>query len=220
MLKNDTIDFLKSLKNNNSREWFSENKAWYERARADFEELVADIIRSLVVFMPEAKLLNPKKCIFRIYRDTRFSADKTPYKTNFGAVFQSSFRGKFSGYYLHISPEGCFLSCGFYMPQSQHLKKIRKGIYDDFEMFQHIINEKQFKKEIGDLQRDDDILQRVPNGFDKDHPAAEYLKLKHFYVIKPVSEKQILGEGFASYAVKIYKIMKPLNDFLDDLITD
>lgn len=220
MLKNDTIDFLKALKINNSREWFGENKDWYERAHADFEGLVAEIIHSLTSFMPEAKLLNPKKCIFRIYRDTRFSTDKTPYKTNFGAVFQSNFREKYSGYYLHLSPEECFLSCGFYMLQPEQLKKIRRGIYNDFEMFQDIIHEKQFKKEIGDLYRDDDMLKRVPNGFDKNHPAAEYMKLKHFYVMKPVTEKQILSSDFASYAVKTYKTMKPLSDFLDDLISE
>lgn len=220
MLKKDTFTFLETLKQHNNREWFTENKAWYERARTDFERLVSEIIRSLSVFEPEIGHLNPKKCIFRIYRDTRFSTDKTPYKTNFGAVFQSNFREKSSGYYLHLSPEGCFLSCGFYMPQSEQLKKIRKGIYDDFEMFQEIINEKQFKKEIGDLYRDDDMLQRVPNGFDKNHPAAEYLKLKHFYVMKSVTAEQILNEDFASYATRIYKIMKPLSEFLDDLITE
>lgn len=220
MLKKDTFTFLETLKENNNREWFTENKAWYERARMDFEGLVAEIIKNLAAFEPEIGHINPKKCIFRIYRDTRFSADKTPYKTNFGAVFQSNFKEKASGYYLHLSPEECFLSCGFYMPQSEQLKKIRKGIYDDFEMFQEIMNEKQFKKEIGDLNRDDNMLQRIPNGFDKNHPAAEYMKLKHFYVMKAVKKEQVLSEDFASYATKIYKIMKPLSEFLDDLVTE
>ncbi|MFV0418575.1 MAG: DUF2461 domain-containing protein [Dysgonomonas sp.] len=220
MLKKDTFTFLETLQQNNSREWFTENKAWYERARTDFEGLVSEVIRNLAIFEPEIGHLNPKKCIFRIYRDTRFSTDKTPYKTNFGAVFQSNFREKGSGYYLHLSPGECFLSCGFYMLQSEQLKKIRKGIYDDFEMFQEILNEKQFKKEIGDLYRDDDMLQRVPNGFDKNHPAAEYMKLKHFYVMRSVTEEQILSEDLASYAARIYKIMKPLSEFLDDLVTE
>lgn len=220
MLKKDTLDFLENLKQNNNREWFAENKAWYERSRANFEQLVAELIQALAVSEPEIGHLNPKKCIFRIYRDTRFSTDKTPYKTNFGAVLQSNFKEKASGYYIHLSPEECFLSSGFYMPRPDHLKKIRRGIYEDFEMFQEIINEKQFKKEIGDLYRDEDMLQRVPNGFDKSHPAAEYLKLKHFYVMKSVSVKQILSEDFPAYATKIYGIMKPLAEFLDDLITE
>jgi len=220
MLKKDTLTFLEALKKNNNREWFNENKAWYEQSRNNVELLVTEMIQALAGFEPEIAHLNPKKCIFRIYRDTRFSTDKIPYKTNFGAVFQSNFKEKASGYYMHISPEGCFLSCGFYMPQPDQLKKIRRGIYNDFGMFQEIINEKRFKKEIGDLYRDEDILQRVPNGFDKNSPAAEYLKLKHFYVMKQVSEKQMLSEDFVKYATKIYKIMKPLSEFLDDLLTE
>lgn len=220
MLHKDTFDFIAALKENNNREWFTENKTWYEHSRADFEKLVAQLISSIGTFDSPIGYLDPKKCIFRIYRDVRFSPDKSPYKTHFGAVLRPAPLDKTSGYYIHISPEGSFLTCGHYMLQPADLKKVRKGIYEDFETFQSIIEEKKFKKEIGDLYRDDDVLQRVPNGFDKDHPAAEYLKLKHFYVLKEVSQKEVLSKDFIAYATSIYKQMYPLGEFLNDLLLD
>jgi len=220
MLQQESFDFLEALRQNNDREWFNANKEWYERAKNDFELLVAQIIGEISSFDKEIGLLDPKKCIFRIYRDTRFSQDKTPYKTHFGAVFRPQGLDKSSGYYLHISPEESFLTCGHYMLTPEQLKKVRRGIYDDYETLRTILDEKKFKKDIGDLYRDEDVLKRVPNGFDKDHPAAEYLKLKHFYVLKNVSEKQILDKGFVKYAGSIYKQMQPLSQFLNDLLLD
>lgn len=218
MLKKETLNFLKALKQNNNREWFAENKEWYERSRSDFEILVAQLIQSIAPFDSSVAGAEPKKCIFRIYRDVRFSADKSPYKTHFGAALRSNLSDKASGYYIHIDPEESFVSCGYYMLMPNQLKKMRRGIYSDFDTFSEIINEKRFKKELGDLYRDEDALQRVPNGFEKDHPAAEYLKLKRFYVIKEVTEKQILSKDFVSYATDIYKTMQPLGRFLDDVL--
>lgn len=220
MLKKDTLDFLKALESNNNREWFAENKAWYERAKADFEILVAQVIAQIADFDKTIGQPAPKRCIFRIYRDTRFSQDKSPYKTHFGAVFRSQGLDKSSGYYLHVSPQESFLSCGHYMLLSDQLKKVRRGIYDDYDTLRAILDQPAFKKEIGDLYRDDDALKRVPNGFDKEHPAAEYLKLKHFYVLKNVSEHELLDKDFARHAGLIYRQMQPLSEFLNDLLLD
>jgi uncharacterized protein (TIGR02453 family) len=208
------------LKDNNYREWFNENKQWYERSRADFEQLVSKVVGAVATFDPEIGYLDPKKCIFRIYRDVRFSIDKSPYKTHFGAVMHPAGMAKTSGYYLHIDPAECLLTCGHYMLPPDQLKKMRKGIYDDFETFQSIIGKKTFKKEFGDLYRDEDALRRVPNGFDSNHPAAEYMKLKHFYVQKQVSQEEVFSSGFVDYAVSIYKQMQPLSEFLNDLLRD
>lgn len=220
MLKKDTLDFLKELKQHNTREWFTENKKWYDRARADFEILVGEVIRVIASFDPEIGMLQPKKCIFRIYRDVRFSSDKSPYKTHFGAVFQPSKGERTSGYYLHVDPEESFISCGHYMLPPDQLKKVRRGIYEDFGMFEEIINEKRFKKEFGDLYRDEDVLQRVPNGFDKNHPAAEYLKLKHFYVYKPLATDMLLGDRLVPYVAEMFELMHPLSMFLNDLLAE
>jgi len=220
MLNQDTLKFLEALKENNNREWFAQNKAWYERARADFENLVAQVIQGIATFDSEIGYLQPKKTIFRIYRDVRFSPDKSPYKTHFGAVFSHQSLAKTSGYYLHIDPVESFISCGHYMLMPDQLKKMRRGLYSDFETFNEIINEKAFKEEFGDLYRDEDVLQRVPNGFDKNHPAAEYMKLKHFYVLKPLNREKILSADFVSYVTGVYKHMQPLNEFLNDLLLD
>lgn len=220
MIQKDTLRFLEDLKKNNNRDWFTKNKARYETARQDMELLVAQVIQAISKFDPQIKNLDPKKCIFRIYRDVRFSSDKSPYKTNFGAVFRPRIAEHLSGYYFHLDPQEIFLSYGHYMLEPEQLKKIRRGIYNDFETFSEIINNKTFKKEIGDLYRDEDVLKRVPNGFDKDHPAAEYLKLKRFYVYKPIMKEQLLREDFPEYAAKIYKMMHPLGEFLDDVLAE
>lgn len=220
MLKKDTIEFLQALKINNNREWFAENKAWYERARADFEQLVVQVVDALPTIDPEIGQLDPKKCIFRIYRDVRFSLDKSPYKTHFGAGFRAPGLDKSSGYYLHVDPEESFVSCGHYMLDSAQLKKMRKGISDDFEYFESLINDKEFKKEIGDLYRDDDVLKRVPNGFEKDNPAAEYLRLKRFYALKVIPENQLIEKGLTDYIVSSYKLMQPVSRFLNDVLLE
>lgn len=220
MIKKDTLKFLEDLKKNNDREWFAKNKVRYEAARKDMELLVVQMIQALTPFNAEIGLLDPKKCIFRIYRDIRFSQDKTPYKTHLGAVFRPRTAERVSGYYFHLDPEEIFLSYGHYMLDPEQLKKMRRGIYNDFDTFSDIIHEKTFEKEIGDLYRDEDTLKRVPNGFDKDHPAAEYLKLKRFYVVKAITKEQLLSKDFPEYAAKIYKIMHPLGEFLDDVLTE
>jgi len=214
MLKKDTLLFLEALQKNNNREWFQSNKAWYINAHRDVEELVRHLIHATVQFDPDNGLPEPKKCIFRIYRDVRFSTDKSPYKTNFGAIIGYNK----SGYYLHISPDECFLACGYYLLTPEQLKKLRKGIYAYYDEFYQIIHAPSFQAEIGDLQRDEDTLQRVPNNFDKSHPAAEYMKLKRFYVMKSITEKQLLSANFVEYATGIFRIMNPLKHFLSNLL--
>lgn len=217
MIQKDTYEFLKALALNNNREWFAENKAWYDRARADFESFVGEVIKATAVFDPEISYLEPKKCIFRIYRDTRFSKDKTPYKNHFGAVLSPEDMNKSSGYYIHIQPDESFISCGHYMLLPDQLKIVRTGIYEDFDNFQAIINEKRLKKIVGDLCQDDQ-LQRVPPGFDKEHPAAAYMKLKHFYVMKKLPEKELFSNQLTKHVTEVFQIMEPLNKYLNQLL--
>lgn len=213
----DTIIFLSELKKNNNREWFAENKDWYENSRQDFEQLVTELIHSISQFDIQTSYLIPKKCIYRIYRDIRFSKDKTPYKTHFGAVISEK---KGSGFYIHVQPGNCFLSCGYYGLTSYQLTNIRKGIAKNYEEFQTILSDSEFKKEIGDLSRGTHVLKRVPIGFDKDCPAAEYLKLKEFYAIKPFAQEKLFNENFIAYATNIYKLMLPIYEFLEEFAHD
>ncbi|MDR0795246.1 MAG: DUF2461 domain-containing protein [Tannerella sp.] len=214
MIKKETLSFLETLQKNNNREWFQANKSRYREAYRDMEDLISELIFSTAQFDEKLGLPDPKKCIFRIYRDVRFSTDKSPYKTNFGAIIGL----KKNGYYLHIGPGEYFLACGYYLLLPEQLKKLRKGIYDHFDELNRIISNPVFRSELGDLQRDEDKLQRVPNDFDKDHPAAEYMKLKRFYVMKPFTEDQLFRDDFVAYTSDIFRLMMPLKYFLSDLL--
>ncbi len=216
MIEKDTLHFLESLQKNNNREWFNTHKDWYIRARANFEHTAGELIQSIAGFDPEVGYLDPKKCVYRIYRDVRFSADKSPYKDHFGAIFQPRGANRLSGYYFHLNPSEMFVSVGNYCPTPIQLKKIRNEIYTDYENFRRLLDQEDFKKEIGDLYRDERTLKRVPNGYDKNSPAAEYLKLKSFYVIKHLTEEQVLGADFVADATRIFKIMSVLGRFLDE----
>lgn len=220
MLHKDTFRFLTELKKNNNREWFTENKDWYERSKADFEQLVKEVIDLFPSIDSEIGILDPKKCVFRIYRDIRFSPDKTPYKTHFGAGFRAPQLHKSSGYYLHIDPEGCFVSCGHYMLDSAQLKKVRKGISDDYGFFRSILDEPHFKKEIGDLYRDEDTLKNPPKGFDSEDPAVEYLKLKRFYVYRDIPKEVVTTKSLIDFIKSTFQTMQPLSRFLNDVLLE
>ena len=223
MLNKDTLAFLGDLKKNNNREWFTANKARYDKAHADVEALVNKLLPALNEFDPEIGQPDAKKLMFRIYRDVRFSPNKEPYKVNMGAVLCAEEHKKswaHADYYVHVEQGSCFLSCGLYMPPPNALKAVRMAIYEDFDTFSKIINAPDFKKTFAELAREEDTLQRVPNGFDKDHPAAEFLKMKHFYVFTNVSDNDVCSKDYADKAVKILKITKDFKDWLNKAIED
>jgi uncharacterized protein (TIGR02453 family) len=168
----------------------------------------------MVVFDEEIGKADAKKSLFRIYRDTRFSKDKSPYKTNFGASLGMGKGSQKAGYYLHIEPGKSFLAGGIYMPESSVLKEIRKEISAFGEEFLTIVEKDEFRNYFRGLSVEDK-LKKVPQGFEKDDKMAEFLKLKHYIVTHPVSDEQLLNENAAKEFAKIYKAMKPLNDFLN-----
>jgi uncharacterized protein (TIGR02453 family) len=213
-VSNSTLQFLKDLNKNNNREWFSENKDRYLAAQANVAEFVELLIEETGEFDAEIQKLDAKKTMFRIYRDTRFSLDKTPYKTNFGASLGMGKGNRISGYYLHIEPQKSFLAGGVYHPESAVLKKIRAEIAANQEEFLAILNQNEFRNNFRGLSVEDK-LKRVPAGYDKDHPMAEFLKLKSFNVIHPISDEALMSETAASDFTKVFKSIKPLNDFLN-----
>lgn len=221
MIEKSTLQFLKDLKRNNYREWFNENKNRYETAKDNVIANVAELLTEVNKFDPENGLPEPKRCLFRIYRDTRFSKNKDPYKANMGATFDGEgTKSLRAGYYLHVEPGASFVSCGSYMSLSPIVNAIRKAIYEDFERFDAIVSDRTFKKLFTDLTRNEDALKRVPNGFDKESPAAEYLKLKHFYVFHSLTDEQLQSKTFVKDAAKILKATKPLKDWLNEVIED
>lgn len=213
-MKKSSLEFLHLLKSNNNREWFNENKFLYEDAKADFEHLIDILIPMIQALDPRIVNLTVKQTTFRIYRDVRFSKDKSPYKPNFGSYIAPEGRKSiYCGYYIHMEPGNYMLAGGAYHPQTEQLKKIRSEIYYNLEEFKSIINNPGFKKTFGKIEGDK--LKRPPKDFPADFEGVEYLKYKDLTVFHPITEEQILSEDFLHYAIKIFKKMKPLNDFLN-----
>jgi len=213
-MKRTTIDFLYILKENNNREWFQENKNLYEDARTDFVQFAESLIPVIQSFEPRITNLAVKETMFRIYRDVRFSKDKTPYKTYFGSYIAPGGRKSiYCGYYMHIEPGNCFLAGGAYRPQSEYLKNIRSEIYYNLKEFEEILNDATFKKTFGQIVGEK--LKRPPKGFPAEFEGVELLKFKDFTIFHQLDELQLLSKDFGNYAVNIFKKMKPLNDFIN-----
>jgi len=211
------IGFLKRLKRNNNRPWFEKHKQEYESSiKLPMQSLIASLHPHFQRFAPEFDI-NPKRSLFRIYRDVRFSKDKTPYKTHAAAHFV--LRGKpkgveGSGYYLHIEPGEVFIGGGIYMPDNDQLKKIRSAIADHSDQFLSIVRLPKFKKIFGKLEGEK--LQRVPKGYDPDHPMAEWLKHKQFFVWIEWPESKCLKDKFVAEVAEVYKAATPLVRFLNE----
>ena len=212
-IENATLQFLKDLNRNNNREWFAANKDRYIAAKADVADFVEKLIEGIGKFDEEILKTDARKSLFRIYRDTRFSKDKTPYKINFGAGLGMGKGNKISGYYLHIEPGKSFLAGGVYQPESSVLKEIRKEISMNGDEFMKILEQDNFRNNFRGLSVESK-LHRVPTGFEKDDPMAEFLKLKNLIVVHPVSDEALMRDDAAANFAKIFESIKPLNDFL------
>lgn len=209
-----TLTFLNTLARNNNREWFNENKSIYLDAKEDVDLFIENLIQEVSEFDEDILKIDPKKAVFRIYRDVRFSKNKTPYKKHFGASLGMKKGKKTSGYYLHIEPGQSFLAGGVYQPEPSDLKMIRNEIAASGRELLEILENENFRNNFRGLSIENK-LHRVPAGFEKDHPMAEYLKLKSFIVTHPVSDEQLLDKNAAKNFATIFKSIKPLNDFLE-----
>ncbi|MBK9401734.1 MAG: DUF2461 domain-containing protein [Bacteroidetes bacterium] len=222
MIKESTLKFLRDLKKNNNREWFEENRSKYEDAKKDFEQFVDELIKALAKSDPPLKDLQAKDCVFRIYRDVRFSKNKDPYKTNFGAsIKKGGRRSPYCGFYFQIEPQGewgTFLAGGYWMPESALLKKIRQEIEYNHEEFIRIIENKTFKKHFALLE--DHKLKKLPKGIPADHPAGEYLKYTSFIASRSINSKQLKDPKFIKECEASYKAMLPLINFLNRVNDD
>ena len=213
----ETLNFLSTLEINNNREWFNENKQLYLDAKANVETVVNEIISEVAEFDSSVERLEAKNCIFRIYKDTRFSKDKTPYKSNLGAslVEKGPKTLNHAGYYIHMEPGKSFLAGGVYMTEPKNLKAIREAISSDGETFLKILNKKSFKDM---LELQGTKLVKVPQGFDKEDPMGDYLKFKQFTVFHPLSDADVLDKSFVKNTVKVLKEIYPFNLFLNEAI--
>ena len=213
------LEFLSALAQNNHKDWMDANKKWYLETRERFLEDVGVLLKELTELEPELAAFKPKDCVFRQNRDIRFSANKDPYKTNFGAYFSP--KGKKSpgpGYYLQVQPGNSFLAGGIWMPDSDTLRKIRKEIDYSGAELKEIENEPEFKKLFKEIEGEK--LKTSPREYEADHPYIEYLRLKSFTVSHPILDKAVESGAFLTFALDGFRRMKPFNDFLAKAIED
>jgi len=221
MLQSSTIKFLKDLRKNNNKPWFEKNRKVYEAAKADFAGFIQKVIDQHAKNDPSIKNLVAKDCMFRINRDVRFSKDKSPYKTNFGASINKG--GKkawnFAGYYFQVQPGRNFAGGGIWMPEPNELKKVRQEIDYNFAGFKKIIGSKKFKSIYGDLDRSAEfLLSRVPKGYEPGNPAADYLKLKSFVAISFFSDADLVSKNLVKKTVAAFEALQPLIEFINESV--
>ncbi len=218
MLKASTLQFLSELRKNNERNWFEAHRNNYENARQDFTNFIQGLIQEFGKSEPVFAPIQAKNCLFRINRDIRFSKDKSPYKTNFGAYINPE--GKKSikaGYYFHCEPGGSYTGGGLWMPEPGVLANIRQEIDYNLPSFEKIIKARPFREIYGNLSAEDgQLLTRVPKGYEPDNPAAEYLKFKSFVALTPVSDDELRSPGLTKKALKAFLALRPLIGFLNE----
>lgn len=211
--------FLKELGENNSREWFAEHRDEYENARTEFEKLLAAIITRISLFDESIRGIQPKDCTYRIYRDTRFSSDKTPYKNHLGGYINA--KGKKSnhcGYYVHIQEGSCLLAGGSFCLPPNILKAVRQSIYDNIDEYVSIVEDPPFKKYYPTVG--ESFLKTAPKGFPKDFAHIDYLKCKEYTCSYNVPDSFFLAPDVLDRTEDAFKQFKRFSDFLNETIDD
>lgn len=220
MIQPKTLTFLRQLKRNNHKPWFDAHKDRYLDAKADFETLVQALIDGLARMNPAYGSLRVKDCVFRIYKDVRFSHDKTPYKVHFAAAFNPG--GKkvhYPGYYFHLEPGGnTFCGGGIWRPDGAELKKIRQEIDYNYAELQAIVKNKKFLRLFGPLE-DDDALVRPPQGYQEDNPAIALLKFRNFIAGTGFEDTRLTSSRLKTGILDTFATLQPFIDFLGRALT-
>ena len=212
-----TLDFLTELEVNNNRNWFKENDSYYRGAKEIFDSFINQLIPELKNIDNSIDVTDAKSCVFRIYRDVRFSKNKDPYKTNFGAyIARGGRKSNFAGYYLHMQPDQSFLGGGVYMPQPPELKAIRNAIYQDPNALLEIINDEDFRETYPELYGEQ--LKSAPRGFPKDFEHLDLIRYKHYVVSHEVNNKFWTKGDPLDKTIKIFEKQRPFNAYLNNII--
>ncbi len=218
-----SISFLKELIANNHKEWFDAHRNDYLKAKTEFDNFIDRLIAEVRVFDPEIGPITAKDCVYRIYRDVRFSPDKTPYKNHFGAYISKGGRkSELCGYYFHIEPADAgylnrsMWAGGVYAPDAATLKGIRTDIYEHSEEYKAIIESPEFSSTFHWF--DNEMLRTVPKGFPKDFPDIDLIKRKNYSFYRHVDEKMLLGDRLLEESVRVFKHMLPFNKFVNRAI--
>ncbi|GAA4325071.1 DUF2461 domain-containing protein [Mucilaginibacter gynuensis] len=219
MITKETLDFLKDITVNNNREWFMDNKPRHDKARENVIDFTGELIKEVHKIDPAVdENLDPKKCVMRIYRDVRFSPDKTPYKRNFGISLSRQAKGvRGSEYYIHIEPAKAFVAGGYWMPEAAHLKAIRQEIDYNAHELKSIVDEPGFVKLFGNF-RDQEKLKTLPRDYAADNENIELLKLKSFIAFRNLEDKELLQKDLVKNVADLCSKIYPLNVFINNAI--
>jgi uncharacterized protein (TIGR02453 family) len=212
----DALTFLRALKRNNRREWFSAHKDRYEASiRQPMFEIIERLADDFRAFAPDL-VASPKASMYRVYRDVRFSADKAPYKTHAAAHFSSRrlARHEGAGLYFHVSPEEIWIGGGMYAPQAAQLHSVREHIVAHYTRWKSIVESRSFRRVVGAI--DGERLQRVPRGFAPDHRAVEYLRFRQFLAGVELPPAMATSARFYPTLIKIFRTVAPLVNFLNE----
>ncbi|WP_300565534.1 DUF2461 domain-containing protein [Flavobacterium sp.] len=211
MISKAELDFLSELAQNNNREWFAENKKRFEKHQEIIKKFFQEINTE---FAPQDSI--EKMQVHRIYRDVRFSKDKTPYKSNFSVSFDRTKPHLRGGYYLHIQPGASFVGGGFWEPNAPDLKRIRKEFELDDSEIRAIISDKRFIETFGTLQGSE--LKTAPKDFDKEHPAIDLIRKKQYIVYRRFTDAEVTDKNFKAEILKTFSAMRPFFDYMSDVL--
>lgn len=207
------LRFLEDLKSNNNREWFQSNKKEYDKLRAEMTTFYNEVMQQLNQHDEIEKLK-----IFRIYRDVRFSHDKTPYNPHFAGSFSRSGKRLRGGYYLRVRPGESFLAGGFWAPNKEDLFRIRKEFELDDDEMRQILADESFNKHFGGELRGDEV-KTAPKGFSKEHPAIDLIRKKGFVAVREFTDEEVLSDSFLSEVGESFKALRPFFDYMSDVLT-
>jgi len=213
-IEKSTFNFLNDITRNNNREWFTENKPHYQTALANFKAFMETIVNKMS-FHDEIE--GNKSKVFRIYRDVRFSKNKTPYKINLSAGMQRASKLRRGGYYISLQPNNTFVGGGFFQPEKEDLKRIRQDIATDAKTMRSIIADTNFQELFGEMNGDQ--LKTAPRDFPKDHPDIDLIRHKSFIVRRSFTDEEVLAENFAEEVVRTYIGMRPFFDYMTEVLT-
>ena len=212
IITKSVFDFLGDLEKNNNREWFTQHKSQFKKVEEQTKKVFSTIAEKMKAHDEIERIK-----FFRIYRDVRFSNDKTPYKINLSSSMARAGAQRRGGYYMHIQPSGSFIAAGFWDPSKEDLLRIRKEWEQDAEELRHIIANKAFKSIWGDLVGD--AVKTAPKGFDKTHPNIDLIRRKQFIFVKNYSDKEVLTENFPDQVNLAFKTIRPYFDLMSNVLT-
>ena len=219
----NVLNFIQNLTENNNKEWFSANKEWYLKAKDEVDDFTRLWLKRLVELEPGVAGLEPKDCVYRIYRDVRFSPNKAPYKHWMG-IYTAKNGGRkspYGGYYLHLQPGNCLFAGGIWCPEPDLLKALRQDIYDNADELEEIFARKEVKAYIRDFDTDY-MLKTVPFSFRSNNPSfdpkwkhADWLRRKTYTFSVPIGDQELDKPDFIEKLMALCRAGKPINDFLN-----